>query len=165
MSRKKPTKQKITEGTFRADRAVENEVSFTPVDGVPDPPDYFGSIAKREWYKLIPEIQKANTLEQVDLPQLVLYCWYIQLITEQSKIIKKEGTTVKITNKGGHSYEVQHPALRTLNEAAEKVIRIASRFGFDPASRTKVGAPVKQDQDPFKELISEGKVKKLNGTK
>jgi P27 family predicted phage terminase small subunit len=165
MSRLKSSKQKKIEGTFRKDRAVVNEVSFTPVDGVPDPPDYFGSIAKREWYALIPEIQKANSLEQVDLPQLRLYCHYIGIAEEASIILKKEGYTTTTTNKGGHSYEVQHPMLKALNEATEKVIRIAGRFGFDPASRSKVGVPPKQDADPFQELHKEGKVKKLNGVK
>ena len=162
MSRKKPTKQKKLEDTFRNDRAVANEVSFSPIDGVPEPPDYFGSIAKREWYNLIPEIQQANTLQKVDIPQLQIYCWNIQLIKEASAILKKEGYTTTITNKGGYSYEVQHPMLKALNEATEKVIRIAGRFGFDPASRTKVGAPPKEVEDPFKSLMAEGKVRKLN---
>lgn len=165
MSRKKPSAIKKLEGTFRKDRAPENEVAFTPVDGIPNPPDYFGAAAIREWYALLPEIKKANTLELVDIPQLEIYCFNIQLIKEFSASLKKEGYTTTITNKGGHSYEVIHPKLKAMNEATAIVSRIAGRFGFDPASRTKVGAPPKTDEDPFKELMREGKVKKLNGTK
>ena len=137
----KPTALKKLQGTFRKDRSIENEVSFTPVEGIPEPPKYFGDVARREWLTLLPELKEAGTLESVDLVQLRLYCLNIQIAEDCSQILKKEGLTQRI-KKNRVMQDVAHPCLKIMNDAIAIINRIAGRFGFDPASRTKVPAPM-----------------------
>lgn len=145
-----PTKIKKLQGSVNVTRDLKDEVSFKPIDGIPEPPSYFGEIARREWYDLLPQLKETGVLEHVDLPQLRLYCYNIQ-VAELSAEELKGGLKSIITNKGGYSYEVEHPAVKTMNNAIAIINRIASKFGFDPVARTKVAAPKKEPEkdDPF----------------
>lgn len=149
-----PKSIKKLQGSLNATRDRGQEVSFKPVDGIPAPPEYFGDIARREWFDLLPQLKAAGTLERVDLPQLRLYCYSIQ-VAEMSAEKLKDGYTQTITNKGGHSYDVPAPELKTMNDAIGVVTRIASKFGFDPVARMKVAAPKKEEEkkNPFEAAL------------
>jgi P27 family predicted phage terminase small subunit len=154
-----PTSAKKLKGSLNVTKEAKKkgggeEVSFRVVNNIPAPPRYFGEIAIREWNDLLPSLKTAGTLENVDLPQLRMYCFNIQIVEECSQILADKGYAVTITNKGGHSYETESPAVATMNKALAVVNRIAAKFGFDPASRTKVAVPAKQkDEDPFESAI------------
>jgi len=70
---------------------VKDTLSSSPIQDIPDPPDHFGEIARAEWFSLLKELKETKKLEVVDLPQLRVYCWNIQLITECHERLSKEG--------------------------------------------------------------------------
>ncbi len=152
--KKTPTAIKKLQGSLNVTRDKAQEVAFKPVDGIPSPPSYFGDIARREWFDLLPQLKAAKVLERVDLPQLRLYCYSIQVAEEAAEKLK-DGLTDTITNKGGHSYEVPSPYLKAMNDAIGVVTRIASKFGFDPVARMKVAAPKKPEEakHPFEAAV------------
>jgi len=153
--RRTPKAIKKLQGSVNATRDRGVEVAFAPVDGIPKPPNYFGEIARREWFDLLPQLKTAGTLERVDLPQLRLYCYSIQVAEECAQKLADDGYTETLTNKGGFSYEVPSPALKTMNDAIGVVTRVASKFGFDPVARLKVAAPKKQEEakHPFEAAV------------
>ena len=61
--------------------------------------------------------------------------------------IQKYGTMVKSPT----GYPIQSPYLAIANRQAELMIRIASEFGFTPASRRRISAPP-PDQLPLLDL-------------
>jgi phage terminase small subunit len=56
-------------------------------------------------------------------------------------------------------YPIQSPYVSIANRQAEIMMRIASEFGFTPASRSRISTPIKNEPnlfDLFKDSSSEG---------
>ena len=160
--KKLPTKLKKLKGTLRKHRVLPDEVSFQLASELPQPPAHFGKIATRVWVSIIPQLQDVGILETVDLPQLEMYCTNVEIYEKCSAIIKKAGLTIVFTNKNGHSYTAEHPALRSMNNAISLCGKLATKFGFDPAARTKVASkksPVVEIKEPFELAIESSKLK------
>jgi P27 family predicted phage terminase small subunit len=68
----------------------------------------------------------------------------IALWAEATEAIHKFGTMVKSPS----GYPMQSPYIAIANRQAEIMMRIASEFGFTPASRSRISAPPK-DQLPL----------------
>jgi P27 family predicted phage terminase small subunit len=58
---------------------------------------------------------------------------------ESMEQIQKYGTMVKSQS----GFPIQSPYLAIANRQAEIMMRIASEFGFTPASRSRISAPLK----------------------
>jgi P27 family predicted phage terminase small subunit len=64
--------------------------------------------------------------------------------------IQKYGTMIKSPS----GYPVQSPYLAIANRQAEIMMRIASEFGFTPASRSRISTPHPQEPTLFDALES-----------
>ena len=62
---------------------------------------------------------------------------------EATESIQKYGTMVKSPT----GYPVQSPYVAIANRQAEIMMRIASEFGFTPASRSRISAPEAREGD------------------
>lgn len=142
--RRTPTKIKQLQGTVEKSRLIENEVSYSPVDGLPDPPDYFGKIATKRWYELGQELSAVGLLEKTDIDSLTAFCVAVETMHNAAEKMKTDPK-----------------AFRLWRDAVEKMMGLSARFGFDPASRTKVGAgkQVKEVVDPYEAAVSGVKMK------
>ena len=59
--------------------------------------------------------------------------------------------------KSPSGYPVQSPYIAIANRQAEIMIRIASEFGFTPASRSRISTPVDQPQTLFDVALTASK--------
>jgi P27 family predicted phage terminase small subunit len=64
---------------------------------------------------------------------------------EATEAIQKYGSMVKSPSK----YPVQSPYVLIANRQAEIMMRIASEFGFTPASRSRISTPSKAEPSLF----------------
>ena len=93
------------------------------------------------------ELSKLNLVTHLDRGALATYCAAYGFWTEALEQIQKYGTMVKSPT----GYPIQSPYLAIANRQAELMIRIASEFGFTPASRSRISAPP-PDQLPLLDL-------------
>lgn len=112
---------------------------------VPDCPPELGSVAQKEWQRLSVELGKLRILTQLDRAALAAYCGAYALWAEATENIQKFGTMVKSPS----GYPIQSPYVSIANRQAELMMRIASEFGFTPASRSRIIAPAKQERSLF----------------
>jgi P27 family predicted phage terminase small subunit len=96
------------------------------------------------------ELAKLNLITHLDRGALAAYCGAYALWTEAMEQIQKFGTMVKSPT----GYPIQSPYLSIANRQAEIMMRVASEFGFTPASRSRISAPP-PDQLPLLELASD----------
>jgi len=118
-----------------------------PEPALPECPAELSPLAKQEWMRLTAELAKLNLITHLDRGALATYCGAYALWAEAMGQIQKFGTMVKSPT----GYPIQSPYLAIANRQAEFMMRVASEFGFTPASRSRISAPP-PDQLPLLDL-------------
>src|SRR6185312_26534 len=147
--RPKPSRIKILAGNPGKRPMNTNEPRPEPM--VPDCPAELGPTARQEWERLATELGKLRILTALDRAALAAYCNAYGLWAEATEAIQKYGTMVKSPT----GYPIQSPYVSIANRQAEIMMRIASEFGFTPASRSRISAPAEdRSQASLFDLVS-----------
>jgi P27 family predicted phage terminase small subunit len=140
--RPKPTRLKALTGN--PGKRPLNAHEPRPEPALPECPPELGMVAQREWARLTKELSKLGLITQLDRGALATYCGAYAMWAEAMEQIQKYGTMVKSPN----GFPIQSPYLAIANRQAEIMMRIASEFGFTPASRSRIMSPL-PDQLPL----------------
>ena len=97
-------------------------------------PSELGSLARQEWDRIVGELTSLGVLSIFDRGPLAAYCNAYALWIDAAEAVQKFGAMIKSPN----GYPIQSPYLATVNRQAEIMLRIASEFGFTPASRSRI---------------------------
>lgn len=130
---KKPTVMKVLEGTYRADRATENEPMPDPIKIPPLMPEGLNPLAQKEWEKMTLELTKIGMLTEIDTSQLAAYCQEIGSYWE-CEAVRKLGTQQENKEK----FEMAQKHLKAAKD-------LAIQFGFTPAARSRINLPKKEE--------------------
>ncbi len=141
--RPKPSRMKVLTGNPGKRPLNPNEPQ--PEPAVPECPPELGAVAKQEWDRLAAELRSLRILTTLDRAALAAYCNAYGLWVEAIEAIQKYGTMVKSPS----GYPIQSPYVSIANRQAEIMMRIASEFGFTPASRSRISTPTRQESDLF----------------
>jgi P27 family predicted phage terminase small subunit len=141
--RPKPTRLKVLTGN--PGKRPLNETEPRPEPAIPDCPTELGEVARREWNRLAGELASLKLLTNLDRAALAAYRGAYALWAEATEAIQKYGSMIKSPS----GYPVQSPYLAIANRQAEIMMRIASEFGFTPASRSRIATPSKAEPTLF----------------
>ena len=130
-----PTRLKVLTGNPGKRRLNAAEPQLEPA--VLECPFELGALAKQEWDRLVGERAALRLLSNLDRAALAAYCHAYALWAEAVEGIQKHGAMVKSPN----GYPIQSPYIAIANRQAEIMMRIASEFGFTPASRSRITTP------------------------
>ena len=97
-------------------------------------PPELGPQARQEWDRIVGELTSLGVLSSFDRGPLAAYCNAYALSLEAMAAIQKDGAFLKSPS----GYPSQSPHLAVLNKQVEIMMRIASEFGFTPASRRRI---------------------------
>lgn len=125
-----------------------NQDEPTPEPRVPDCPPELSAAAQREWQRLTGELAKLRVLTALDRAALAAYCAAYALWAEATEAIGKYGVMIKSPT----GFPIQSPYLSIANRQAEIMMRIASEFGFTPASRGRISTPAPNEPTLFDSL-------------
>lgn len=143
--KRKPTKDKIALGTFRADRAVvENEVEYNPQDSNLPPPEVLSGQGIKEWNRVAPQVQSRGVMNETDYASLTMYCKEIQMYWEAQADLKANGY-YEVNKKTGHP--TLNPMYKVSTTALKNAMSIATEFGFTPSSRTRISVKPKKEEN------------------
>jgi P27 family predicted phage terminase small subunit len=145
--RPKPSRLKLLTGN--PGRRPLNPDEPQPEIAIPECPPELGPVARREWDRLSGELASLGLLTNLDRSALAAYCGAYALWAEATEAIQKFGTMVKSPS----GYPIQSPYVSIANRQAEIMMRIASEFGFTPASRSRISAP-SNSEPTFPDLFS-----------
>ena len=163
--RPKPTRLKILSGNPGKRALNMNEPKPDPE--IPECPVELGPVARKEWDRLVVQLGALRLLTQLDRAALAAYCGAYGMWAEATEAIQKYGTMVKSPTgypvqspamgwrvssrrvKSPTGYPVQSPYVSIANRQAEIMMRIATEFGFTPASRSRISTPPPQEFDLF----------------
>jgi P27 family predicted phage terminase small subunit len=144
--RPKPTRLKVLTGN--PGKRPLNVAEPAPEPTVPDCPPEIGELARREWDRLAPELAKLRMVTNLDRAALAAYCSAYAFWAEANEAIQKYGAMIKSPS----GYPVQSPYVSIANRQTEIMIRIASEFGFTPASRSRISTPSNPEPTLFDSL-------------
>src|ERR1044071_2950431 len=133
--RPKPTRLKVLTGN--PGKRQLNADEPMPEIAIPECPMELGPVARKEWDRMAPQLAALRILTHLDRAALAAYCGAYAMWAEATEAIQKFGTMVKSPT----GYPVQSPYVSIANRQAEIMMRIASEFGFTPASRSRIATP------------------------
>lgn len=149
---RKPTAQKILEGTIRADRVKENEMMPSVITYAPSPPKFLSKGAKLEWKLVCNELISLGMLSGVDLALLAAYCQEMSVYVEACTRLTSEGYIMSTYREDGTAYHQQSPWVSIKNASLKNAQSLANQFGFTPSARAKLEAP-ERGEDPLIEAM------------
>jgi len=141
--RPKPTRVKVLIGN--PGKRPLNAQEPRPEISIPDCPIELGPSARAEWDRLCGQLGKLKLLTDLDRAALAAYCGAYALWAEATEAIQKYGAMVKSPT----GYPIQSPYVSIANRQTEIMIRIASEFGFTPASRSRITVGTGKQPDLF----------------
>jgi P27 family predicted phage terminase small subunit len=133
--RPKPTRMKVLTGN--PGKRPLNDTEPRPQAAVPDCPSELGDLARQEWNRLVGELAALKMLTNLDRAALAAYCGAYALWAEATQASQKYGVMIKSPT----GFPIQSPYVSIANRQAEIMMRIASEFGFTPASRSRISTP------------------------
>ena len=161
----KPSKVKKLHGTYRGDRAPDNEANPEPAN--PEKPTWMKMYkykkaenedraimkhANKYWDKNAEKMAKVGLLTEIDIESFAMLCVaYGEFINALLKMVE-QGSIVKF-NSGNIQ---QHPYSIRADKAYNKYRQMCKQFGVSPASRTGIEAEVEREEKPTAEDILNG---------
>lgn len=131
-----PTPILQARGSWRAAER-EGEVQFERK--APACPAWLVTEAKAEWRRQVKQLTLAGVIQVVDRAALAVYCeaWAEFALACQQLAKKLEG---------GDQLDSCAKLVKVKNAAADRVMKLADRFGFAPSARARVKAPASQEK-------------------
>lgn len=145
MRGRRPTPTRLKMLTGNPGKRPLNEDEPRPDANIPECPPELGPVARSEWDRLVDELAALRLLTNLDRAALAAYCGAYALWAEATAQIEKYGAMIKSPT----GFPIQSPYLAIANRQAEIMMRIASEFGFTPASRSRISAPAPSGPDLF----------------
>ena len=148
MSKFKPTSLKVLEGNPGKRPLNKNEPKPKPI--TPRCPTWIIAEAKREWKRVVPELERLGLLTCVDRAALTGYCQSWARYVEAENYLKKNATTFE-TDKG---YIMQVPQVAIAQKYLKICQSFMADFGLTPSARGRIALPGGEEEDPLEELFN-----------
>ena len=153
-----PTEQKRLEGN-RGKRPL-NENEPKPQAGNAKCPDHLSHEAKKEWRRIVPELERIGVLTMIDIGALAACCQLYGRWVELERGIEKEGmyidvpilhkeTGAAVLNKDGKPITIpeKNPKVAETRLTLQQYRAYCGEFGLTPSSRTRLTVPESADED------------------
>lgn len=147
MNKAKPTMLKLLEGNPGKRPINKNEPR--PSKGEIKCPGWLLKDAKKEWKRVLPELERLGLLTTIDIAALVGYCQSWARYVEAEKFLK-DNDSIFITDKG---YMGQVPQVGMAQKYLKLCQSFMTEFGFTPSSRGRLSLPNKDQDKELLELI------------
>ncbi len=154
----KPTVLKLLTGNPGKRRIRRNEPKPAKArKGSRRCPAWLPPEGKREWKRVVPELERLGLLTKVDDASLEGYCLAYARALEAGKHVKQSGLTV-MTDKG---FVLQNPAVSIERNAWNQVKQFAAEFGLTPAARGRMEMPdLPKEKDADSDFLFSAAAKK-----
>ena len=120
-------------------KGVTETVEPRPRPVVPTCPRYLNKIARREWRRIVPELDRLGMLTAVDGAALESYCNAYANMVQAQTVLNDEGMTF-VTDTG---YVGQRPEVAIVNKSLAAIKSFCAEFGLTPAGRARMAIPDK----------------------
>jgi P27 family predicted phage terminase small subunit len=111
--------------------------------------------AKREWSRVVAELDQLGLLTIIDRATLAGYCQAYGRAVEAEKVLAESEEGMSYTTDSGQRKPL--PEVAIAERAWQLVRAYAAEFGFTPASRTRIATPQRErEPDGLEEFLRRG---------
>ena len=119
----------------------------------PSCPRWLKGEARKEWNRVVPELDRLGLLTVVDRAALVTYCQAWARWVDAEANIEQYGSVLKA--KKSEYFQVS-PYITISKQSALLVKAFCQEFGLTPASRTRISVPEPPKEDKFEDWLRSG---------
>lgn len=129
-------------------RKNDGKLTYEQPPDVPNPPVWLGSIAKKEWKRLMPMLYKTKVYTDADFAAFAAYCHsYEQWVMAEKAMAATKADKNSLPEL---IYEDKNalkpvPYIAIANEAKKQMLSFAREFGLTPSSRSNMSAVESED--------------------
>lgn len=113
-----------------------------PERGAPSRPDWLLPEAKREWARVVPELDRLGLLTKIDRAALAAYCQCYGRLVQVEKILRSKGLTFKTPN----GYIQQRPEVSIAHKERALLRTYCHEFGLSPSARVGLATGEAEDE-------------------
>jgi len=114
----------------------------------PKPPRHLGSVAKKEWKRMLAEFERLGIAPSCDATALALYCQVYERWVDAETNLKEQPLVLQ-----GPQQPYQNPYLSIANKAFEQLKSLLVEFGMTPTSRCRITTSV-EVKDEFADFTN-----------
>jgi P27 family predicted phage terminase small subunit len=126
-----PTATKVLNGV-RKGRINDAEPRPGPLKAIP--PATLDPVARAEWNRIAPMLERMGVLTEADGPALAMYCEAFARAAAAERSIQKQGLMV-MTGLGGMKV---NPHFAVAERARALMLKVMGEFGMTPSSRSRI---------------------------
>jgi len=131
----KPTALKLIDGN--PGRRAINRKEPKPTAIIPKCPPWLSAAAKKEWRRVVPELERMGLMTIVDAAALTGYCVSWARLIEAQKFIEEHGMFYTVKDKVGQLKSMNKvPHISISEKAMDSMKAFCKEFGFTPSSRS-----------------------------
>ena len=154
----KPTHLKVLEGNPGKRAITDDEPKPRPV--TPKCPSWLMPEAKREWKRLVPELEALGLLTVVDGGALAACCQAYGRMAEAERFLSmvgktKDGKPTGLMFKTDSGYYQQFPQVSIAQRYAQQYKGFLALFGLSPADRARLTTKEAGEADEMEQLLRE----------
>ena len=119
----------------------------------PPEPEGMGPRAVAKWRAIVPLIARQVGLKEVDADALRQYCE--AAVLRAKAVAELEGAPLLMSGPNGAEYG--NPLMKIIKEQDALMMKLAERFGLDPASRRRLQVEAVKADTAFTEFLKRGR--------
>ncbi|QGT99515.1 Phage terminase, small subunit [Candidatus Syntrophocurvum alkaliphilum] len=147
----KPTAIKVLEGN--PGKRDINKHEPKPKKQAPRCPTWLEPEAKKEWRRMVKQLEQLGLLTEIDMAAFAGYCQAYARWKEAEEFITKHGTIVKTPS----GYWQQVPQVSIAQTYLKLMNRFCEQFGLTPSSRSRIVADTPDiTEDPMELVLFKG---------
>lgn len=144
----KPTELKILEGNPGKRKLNKNEPRS---EGLAVCPEWLDKVAKEEWQRVAPILERLGLLSDIDTMAFAGYCQSYARWVEAEMHLSK-GESVFVTPKG---YVQQTPWVSIAQNNLRNMLKFCEQYGLTPSSRARLSTKKDNEEvDEMEKLLS-----------
>jgi P27 family predicted phage terminase small subunit len=160
-----PTKLKILAGT-RSSRVNQQEPTLPPAR--PEIPEHLDALARGEWERLCPILERMGVLTEADGAALMLYCEAYGKWLRARGEVQRRGLLIEVTrtvtSKRGATIETTaqvktNPAVMIEIQMARLMKELLIEFGLTPSARSRIRTNDPGPRDRLGEFLARQKAR------
>jgi P27 family predicted phage terminase small subunit len=109
----------------------------SPKVHIPTCPGHLKDAARKEWFRITPELHTIGLISKIDRAALAIYCTAWGRYVEAEEKMQALGED-SLVNKTPNGFYVQGVWLNISNKAMEQCKSFLAEFGMSPSSRSRV---------------------------